>query len=187
MATQPDNDHIQYPQQMTTAADGDVWRLTVVGTTLTVSQNGSTVKTLTDSTYASGAPGLYIFSATALADAQVSLFAAGANQAATPTFNPVAGTYTGTQTVTITSTSGGTIYYTKDGTTPTHASASIASGGTILLSASATVKAIASQTNFVDSAVGSAAYTITGGGSGSGSFGGLSIAMDASLRSGLRH
>lgn len=81
--------------------------------------------------------------------------------AATPTFSPVAGTYTGTQTVTITSASAGTtIYYTTDGSTPTHASSSIANGGTISVATSETVKAIAYSTGFNDSAVGSAAYTI---------------------------
>ena len=42
---------------------------------------------------------------------------------ATPTFSPAAGTYTGAQTVTITSTSGSTINYPVDGTPPTGSSA----------------------------------------------------------------
>ena len=44
-------------------------------------------------------------------------------QAATPTFSPAAGTYSGAQSVTISdATSGATIYYTTNGTTPTTSS-----------------------------------------------------------------
>ena len=153
-----------------------------------VSSNGTPVATFTDTNnfVTAGSPGFGLNAATATSNAETSLWGAGANQAATPTFSPVAGSYTGTQLITITSASGGTIYYTTDGTTPTHASSSIASGGTISLATSATVKAIASATNFVDSAVGSAAYTITPAPSGGQT--GLQLAMDASLRnSGVRH
>src|SRR5579864_1423728 len=38
-----------------TAANGDVWRLQVVGTTLTIFQNGVSRGTLTDATFATGA------------------------------------------------------------------------------------------------------------------------------------
>jgi Chitobiase/beta-hexosaminidase C-terminal domain len=146
-----------------TFTTGDVWRLSVAGTVLTISQNGSTVQTFTDTNnyVTSGSPGLDIFAPT-IASESVSNFAAGANQAATPTFSPVAGTYAGPQTVTISSsTAGGTIYYTTDGSTPTRSSASISNGGTISVASSLTVKAIASVSNFADSQVGTAAYTIT--------------------------
>ncbi len=80
-------------------------------------------------------------------------------QAATPTFSPVAGTYTGTQTVTISdTTSGATIYYTTNGTTPT--TSSTVYTAPISVSSSQTIKAIATATGFTQSAVGSAAYTI---------------------------
>jgi len=80
--------------------------------------------------------------------------------AATPTFSPVAGTYSSTQSVTISSTTpSNTIYYTTDGSTPT-------TGSTIytvpvVVSVSSTVKAIATASGFLTSAVGSATYTIT--------------------------
>jgi len=80
---------------------------------------------------------------------------------ATPTFSPVAGTYSSAQTVTISSTtSGTTIYYTTNGTTPTTSSTLYSSA--ITVSTSETVKALAVKTGYTNSAVGSAAYTISG-------------------------
>ncbi len=154
------------------SAQGDVFRFRVVGNVLTLYRNGSQVQTFTDTNnyVTAGSPGLGMISPSAggITKMQTALWAAGANQAATPTFSPVAGSYVGTQTVTITSTSGGTIYYTQDGTTPTHSSSSIASGSTISVSTTQTVKAITSAANNLDSAVGSAAYTITAPVSSSG-------------------
>jgi hypothetical protein len=83
--------------------------------------------------------------------------------AATPTFSPNGGSFGPAQTVTITSsTSGGTIYYTTDGSTPTHGSSSIANGATVSISSTCTLKAIESASGFQDSAVGSASFTING-------------------------
>lgn len=145
-------------------AVGDVWRLSVTGTTFTITQNGSVAGTVTDSTYATGTPGLYAYSNTGLTEGQISLFAAGANQAVAPTFSPVGGSYGSPQTVTITSASGGTIYYTTDGSTPTRSSSSIASGSTISVSTSQTVKARAgSISNKADSSIASATYVIVYG------------------------
>jgi hypothetical protein len=144
----------------TTTATGDVWRIQIVGTTITVLQNGVSRFSTTDATYASGNPGLYLFSQ---ASCSCTLFAAGANQAATPTFSPPGGFYTAPQTVTITCSNGGTIYYTTDGSTPTHSSSSIASGSSISVTPTKTVKAIASVADFADSVTGTAAY-IGGGG-----------------------
>lgn len=145
-----------------TFLQGDVLRLTIVGNVLTVTRNGSFLATATDTNnyIASGSPGFGLLATPGIANAQTALWAAGANQSATPTFSPVAGSYTGTQTVTITSTSGGTIYYTTDGSTPTHSSSSISSGQTINVAVSETVKAIASAANNLDSTVASTSYTI---------------------------
>jgi hypothetical protein len=148
-------------------AVNDVWRAQVVGNVITVFQNGSQVTTFTDTVFsgsiAAGAPGISLYETLALADAQISLWAAGANQAATPTFSPNGGAFGPAQTVTISSTtSGGTIFYTTDGTTPTHSSSSISNGSTISVSATATVKAFVSVSDFADSAIGSASFTING-------------------------
>ena len=78
---------------------------------------------------------------------------------ATPTFSPVAGTYTSTQSVAISDgTVASTIYYTTDGSTPTTSSAVYSAPLTI--GSTATVKAIATAAGHSQSTVGSATYTI---------------------------
>ena len=80
--------------------------------------------------------------------------------AATPVFSPVAGTYTSTQSVTISgSTTGATIYYTTNGTTPSASATKYT--GAISVSSTETIEAIAIATGYTDSAVASATYTIT--------------------------
>ena len=79
--------------------------------------------------------------------------------AATPTFSVGSGTYTTAQTVTISDgTTGSTIYYTTNGTTPT-TSSPVYSGPVIVLS-SETVEAIATASGYVASPVATATYTI---------------------------
>jgi hypothetical protein len=84
---------------------------------------------------------------------------AGAATAATPTFSPVAGTYSSNQNVAVTSaTPGARIYYTTNGTTPTTSSTLYSSP--ITVSATTTVKALAAATGYTTSAVASATYTL---------------------------
>ena len=78
---------------------------------------------------------------------------------ATPTFSPAAGSYSTAQQVTISdSTAGAAIYYTTNGTTPTASSTPYT--GAITVSATTTIKAIATASGMSNSPVASAAYTI---------------------------
>lgn len=83
---------------------------------------------------------------------------------ATPTFSPVAGTYTSTQSVTISSTdsalTGFAITYTVDGTTPVPGSHGTVYSGAVSVAATQTIKAIASATGYLNSTEADALYTI---------------------------
>jgi hypothetical protein len=79
---------------------------------------------------------------------------------ATPTFSPVAGSYTSAQTVTLSdATAGAAIYYTTNGTTPTTTSTLYA--GAITVNSTETIEAIAVASGYANSAVGTAVFTIT--------------------------
>lgn len=65
----------------------------------------------------------------------------GAGAQTTPVFSPAAGSYAGSQMVTITSSTGARIFYTTDGSTPDYTSTPYT--GPILVTASQTLKAIA--------------------------------------------
>jgi hypothetical protein len=85
---------------------------------------------------------------------------------AAPTFSPAAGTYSTAQTVAITSaTPGAAIRYTTNGTSPTSTSGTLYTGP-ISVAVTETVKAIAYEGGLSDSAVSTAAYTISAGGGG---------------------
>ena len=68
-----------------------------------------------------------------------------------PTFTPVAGTYTGTQSVTISSVTGGvSIRYTTDGSTPTPTTGTVYSGA-VSVPVNLTLNAIAYETGMGNS------------------------------------
>jgi hypothetical protein len=82
-------------------------------------------------------------------------------QAETPEISIPSGEYDDTQFVTIkTATEGATIYYTVDGTMPTEKSSVY--DGTIAVSSTATVKAIAVKDGFITSAMASSTITVNG-------------------------
>jgi hypothetical protein len=81
-------------------------------------------------------------------------------QVASPTFSPAAGTYTSVVTVTISSaTSGASIRYTTDGSTPTETAGTLYSGP-ITVSATTTINAIAYASGMADSSISTATYTL---------------------------
>ena len=80
--------------------------------------------------------------------------------AATPSFSPTAGTFTAAQMVTLSdATTGATIYYTTDGSTPTVTSASYSAP--IAVTATATIKAMAAAAGYSNSVVASGTFTIS--------------------------
>ncbi|MDY6437104.1 MAG: chitobiase/beta-hexosaminidase C-terminal domain-containing protein [Bacteroidales bacterium] len=91
--------------------------------------------------------------------ADVTIHETPAQPVATPTFSPVAGTYTEAQNVTIsTTTEGATIYYTLDGTDPTTASSVYSTA--IAVNETTTIKAIGVKEGMLNSDIASATYTI---------------------------
>ncbi len=82
---------------------------------------------------------------------------------ASPVISPAAGTYSGTQAVTITdSVPGAVIYFTLDGSTPTTSSSRYTFGASLIsLSVSATVKTFAMTGGRLSSPVVTSAFTIT--------------------------
>src|SRR5437899_4574798 len=80
-------------------------------------------------------------------------------QVATPTLSPGGGTYTASVTVTINdATSGATIYYTTNGSTPTTSSAVYS--GALTFTQTTTLKAMAAANGMTNSGVASASYNI---------------------------
>ena len=84
----------------------------------------------------------------------------GAPNAAAPVITPDGGTFSATQSVTLTSTTTtASIYYTLDGSVPTPASTLYT--GPISISGDITLNAIASAPGYVQSGVSSATFTFT--------------------------
>ena len=87
--------------------------------------------------------------------------------ATTPTFLPATGTYTSAQSVTLSdTTTGASIYYTINGTTPTTASTLYSPLAPIAVSATTTIEAVAVASGYSTSAIATGTYTIPGTTSG---------------------
>ena len=123
---------------------------------LTVTNIGSTV---IEANQAAGGPinGVYYSKA---ATALATMVVKSIGTVATPTFSVASGTYTAVQSVTLSdSTAGVTIYYTTNGNDPTISSTQY-TGTPISVGVTETVKAIAVETGYANSAVASATYTL---------------------------
>ena len=81
----------------------------------------------------------------------------------TPAFSPVAGSYTGSQLVTISATNSTSIWYTTDGSTPTYPATGTTLQYTVplVVNSTQTVQALGVAAGYSNSAVGSALYTVT--------------------------
>jgi hypothetical protein len=142
---------------------------TTAGATIRYTTDGSTPSSISGTVYggaisvASTSTLKAIAYAASMTDSAVTTAAYTINpvaQVVAPVFTPAGGTYTGTQPVTIgTTTAGATIRYTTDGSTPTSSSGTVYSGA-ITVASTSTLKAIAYAASMTDSAVTTAAYTI---------------------------
>jgi hypothetical protein len=84
-------------------------------------------------------------------------------QVATPTFSPTSGSFTSTQSVTISdATSGAAIYYTTDNSTPSPGAGTttLYGGSSFNVTSTTTVKAMATLSGYANSPVASATYTL---------------------------
>lgn len=143
--------------------------------TITCSTSGAAIHYTTDGTTPTSASPTYSSPIAVNADVTIKAIAVKADmtdssvatasyvvvlpKVATPTFAPAAGeVLSGTEVAISCATTGATIYYTTDGSTPTTASTEYT--GAIEVTAAVTIKAIAVKAEMTDSAVATAAYTI---------------------------
>lgn len=90
---------------------------------------------------------------------QIYRISSNTNKVLSPVFSIIGGTYSGSFSVSLsTTTSGASIYYTVDGTVPT--SASLVYTNPVVITATATLKAIAIKSGLADSYVSKEIYTI---------------------------
>ena len=126
------------------------------GSTYKAYRNNVLLATATDATWSSGKVGFGTLNDGASYDNLVVTLP----PVAAPVFNPGGGTYSSAQSVAITSaTSGATIRYTTNGSTPSQTNGTIYSSP-VSISSTTTLKAIAYKSGMADSTVTTATYTI---------------------------
>lgn len=88
-------------------------------------------------------------------------FMATASAVAAPTFSPAPGTFSSSQSVTISDTTpNSVIYYTTDGTSPATSTSALQYSAPITVTSTETIQAIAAAAGFANSAIVSGTYTI---------------------------
>jgi hypothetical protein len=130
-------------------AANDIWTIAVIGTTVYVLQNGVTILSVSDSSYASGTTALGEEETSEnAANVHVSLFTTGSASnglVTTSTFSPSPGIFKTTQHVELlnadSALSGFEQYYTTNGSTPTESSTEYS--GAITVSEPTTIKVLA--------------------------------------------
>lgn len=150
------------------AADPDVdWSVaTLAGGTATINSDelltATGVGTVTVTATAhdgSSVAGTKVITITAASGTYTIAVATNVDVTAAPTASPAGGTYTSNQSVSLsTATSGATIFYTTDGSTPTSSSAMYSSA--LSISGATTLKAIAVKSGMTDSSVMTEAYNV---------------------------
>lgn len=143
--------------------------------TITCSTSGAAIHYTTDGTTPTSASPTYSSPIVVNADVTIKAMATKADmddssvasasyvvvlpKVAIPTFTPASGEVaSGTEVVIACATSGATIYYTTDGSTPTTSSTEYT--GPVEVTEAVTIKAIAVKAEMTDSSVGSASYTV---------------------------
>ena len=152
------------------SGSGTGWALSDAGGIITLYVSGAAQGTpISDSTYTPTYAAVYQSAVTTSNIVGTTYFEYGtlSSSAAAPSFSPAAGNFTSyPQTVTITSsTSGVTICSTTDGSTPAASTAgtcshgtSISNGGTVSISTTVNLQAIATESGYANSAVTSGTY-----------------------------
>jgi hypothetical protein len=147
--------------QVTIVYDGSLLTMVILDTTTNAQARLAWPLNLANTTNASGNyVGLTVgTSAVGYFNLQSWSYYSGYNtRLATPTFSPTPGQYSGTQTVAITYPSGSACYYTTNGLLPT--SSSKLYSGPITVSSSEVIQAVAIQSGYTDSLVGTGGYQI---------------------------